>query len=45
MDLISNPIEYKCQYADFIIEYLINDLINKELIEENRNGFIEVIKS
>lgn len=45
IDLIGNPIEYKCQYADFIIEYLINDLINKELIEENRNGFIEVIKS
>ena len=45
IDLIGNPIEYKCQYADFIIEYLINDLINKELIEEDRNGFIEVIKS
>lgn len=44
MDLISNPIVYKCQYADFIIEYLINNLINKELIKEDNDGFIEVIK-
>ena len=44
IDLIGNPIEYKCQYADFIIEYLIDNLINKELIKEEKDGFIEAIK-
>lgn len=44
MDLISNPIVDKCQYTDFIIEYLIDNLINKGLIIEDNDGFIEVIK-
>ena len=44
IDLIGNPIIYKCQYADFIIEYLIDNLINKGLIIEDNEGFIEVIK-
>lgn len=44
IDLIGNPIIYKCQYTDFIIEYLIDNLINKGLIIEDNDGFIEVIK-
>ena len=43
MDLISNPIVDKCQYADFILEYLIDNLIKKGLIKCTIEDNIEII--
>ncbi len=42
MDLISNPIVDKCQYADFILEYLIDNLIKKGLINSTIEDNIEI---